>query len=853
MQGNQKNLTHFMNNYERFLIPVYQRNYDWKWENCVQLLNDIESLIGTERQSHFIGCIVSINGSSNGLTRIIIDGQQRLTTITLLFLSIYNLIKNKEIQLDDPALKDKIFKSWLVIHYVSDYMDGIKLKPICDDQDALKRLFKNDGNFIASSNITTNYNKFCEYLKETKISVEEIVAAIEKLEIIDISLEEGKDDPQLIFESLNSTGLDLTEGDKIRNYILMGANPQKQKDYYEKYWRKIEKCCQDNRGNGTSWFIRDYLTLKTGRLPSINSVYIQFKQRFPDYKTHGEDLLIDLLAYAKRYEYLLGITKIDKELDLCVKRLNRLDRRVVRPFFLEVLKLYEEGALSLGEVREIFQTCETYLFRRSICKRGTSGLNQFFVNLPREIVNLEENGTENYLEKFKYILLSRKGAVLSFPSDTEFIEAFSQNDVYKMLASKDRTYLFEKLETFGSNETIDVYKKFDDGEISLEHIMPQTLSDPWRHDLGNNAEDIHEKWLHRVANLTWTAYNQEYSNKEFSFKKACEHGFLQSGFHLNKYVAQCPKWGEEELEERDLKLQELALKIWKRPETDYEPLKKDYETCTLANATDFSGVHAIRYRYKDVEYSVGNWKEVIVGVIRLLYGENPAPILQLMKTTELLLSNRFLTTGEKTTCVDPWKIDSNVYFNTHSTTEKKIAILKRLFEIYEINEDELVFYLHDAPTRKSVVNPDGELFEKYWEQAIPRIKESNAQKCFAHANRSDQKFIDDRTEISYTRVSCTISRLGPAGVELNLSSSIKKVNKKRFDFLYQHKDEIEDKLGATLIWNRNDQSCRSTIRKESDTKPILDQESWEATAQFHAEWTKKLYDVFIPYLKELAD
>ena len=852
MLGNKNNLTNFMHSYDRFLIPVYQRNYDWKWENCVQLLNDVESLIVLGRQSHFVGCIVSINGSANGRTRIIIDGQQRLTTVTLLFLAIYNLAKTGEIQLDDMT-QNQILRCWLVIAFASNYMDGIKLKPIHDDELALKQLFKNDGDFIISSNLTTNYNKFCDWLKKTKYSISDIVNALEKLEIIEISLEEGKDDPQLIFESLNSTGLGLTEGDKIRNYILMGADPQKQQEFYEKYWRKIEKCCQDNRDGGTSWFIRDYLTLKTGRLPSKNSVYIQFKQKFPDYKTHGEELLKDLLAYAKRYEYLLGLTQIDKALDLCVKRLNRMDRRVVRPFFLEVLKLYEEGKLSLGDVREIFQISETYLFRRSICKRATAGLNQFFATLAREIVNLDKDGTDNYLEKYKYILLSRKGAVLMFPSDKEFREAFSQNDVYKTLAPKDRTYLFEKLETFGTNETIDVYEKLDEGEISLEHIMPQTLSSSWRNDLGENAQEIHETWLHRVANLTWTAYNQEYSNKDFRFKKTCEHGFLQSGFHLNKYVAQCEKWGEEELKERDRKLRDLALKIWELPETEYEPYVKDYETCTLANAIDFSGVHAIRYKYKDVEYSVGNWKEVIVGVIRLLYGENPAPILQLMNTTEPLLSNRFMTSSEKRIAVDPWKIDSNIYFNTHSSTEDKISILKRLFKIYGISEDELVFYLHDAPTRKSTVNPDGELFEKYWELAIPRIKESNERKCFAYVTQSDQNFIEDRTELSYIKVSCIISRQGPAAVELNLSSQIKQRNKKRFDFLYQHKDTIEAQLGSALIWNRNDQSCRSTIRKESETKSILDQGTWEATAQFHAEWTKKLYDVFIPYLKELSE
>ena len=212
-----------------------------------------------------------------------------------------------------------------------------------------------------------------------------------------------------------------------------------------------------------------------------------------------------------------------------------------------------------------------------------------------------------------------------------------------------------------------------------------------------------------------------------------------------------------------------------------------------------------------------------------------------------------MTSSEKRIAVDPWKIDSNIYFNTHSSTEDKISILKRLFKIYGISEDELVFYLHDAPTRKSTVNPDGELFEKYWELAIPRIKESNERKCFAYVTQSDQNFIEDRTELPYIKVSCTISRQGPASVELNLSSQIKQRNKKRFDFLYQHKDTIEAQLGSALIWNRNDNSCRSTIRKESETKSILDQGTWEATAQFHAEWTKKLYDVFIPYLKELSE
>ena len=414
MKGSECRLIEYMEgSKKRFIIPVYQRNYDWKTENCKQLYDDLIKVIKNNRRSHFFGSLVSVYEPSGRNTEfLVIDGQQRLTTVSLLFLAMYNLINGGVIVQKDASLGKQIYEDFLVDKYQPEET-RIKLKPVKNDQKAFGKLFDSVDEHIRESNLTANYNYFYERIQKQEITIDELFDAICSLEIINITLN-NEDNPQLIFESLNSTGLDLSEGDKIRNFILMGLHSKEQDEYYDKYWNHIEECTKYD----VSSFVRDYLSVKQLAIPSQKKIYISFKEYVEQQSIGTEELLKELLAYAKRYEILLcGGTK-NRSLDSCIYRLNRLETTVTRPFFLEVLRLYDEGKLDMSQIADIFLITENYLFRRTICDLPTNALNKIFLLLHREIIRYENNDVD-YVEKFKYALLSKKEKA-RFPDDDEF-------------------------------------------------------------------------------------------------------------------------------------------------------------------------------------------------------------------------------------------------------------------------------------------------------------------------------------------------------------------------------------------------------------------------------------------------
>lgn len=554
MKGSELRLIEYMEgSKKRFIIPVYQRNYDWKIENCKQLYDDLIQVIKNNSKTHFFGSIVSVYEPSGRNTEfLIIDGQQRLTTMSLLFLALYNLLEEKIIISEDESLKDQIYEDFLVDKY-QPQEKRMKLKPIKNDQKAFSKLFNSKDDYIKDSNLTINYSYFYERIQKQEITIDELFDAICRLEIINITLN-NEDNPQLIFESLNSTGLDLSEGDKIRNYILMGLPKQKQDEYYEKYWNCIEKCTKYD----VSSFIRDYLSVKQLVIPSQKKVYINFKKYVEDSSLKIIEILEDLLSYAKRYNILLCEKTSSKELNSCINRLNRLETTVTRPFFLEVLRLYDENQINLNEVAEAFSITESYLFRRTICDLPTNALNKIFLLLNREIMRYD--GTDsNYIEKLKFALLSKKDRA-RFPNDDDFSLMFTEKPIYQM-NSKNKIYILERLENFGTLEDKDIYRHYDEGEYSIEHIMPQHLTPAWIKELGDSYEEIHDTWLHRIANLTLTAYNSKYSNSTFVEKKTMKNGFEDSGIRLNTYVSKKDKWTLAELRDRNDYLLKRALDI----------------------------------------------------------------------------------------------------------------------------------------------------------------------------------------------------------------------------------------------------------------------------------------------------
>ena len=377
MKGYECRLIEYMEGAKkRFIIPVYQRNYDWKTENCKQLYDDLVKVVTYNRKSHFFGSIVSVyNPDGRNTEFLVIDGQQRLTTVSLLLLAMYNLISKGIIDPKEKSLGNQIYEDFLVDKY-QPQDTRIKLKPIKNDQKAFGKLFDDTDEYILDSNLTSNYYYFYNRIQKQEISIDELFNAICCLEIINITLN-NDDNPQLIFESLNSTGLDLTEGDKIRNFILMGLPADLQNSYYENYWNKIEEYTKYD----VSSFIKDYLSVKQQAIPAQRRIYQNFKEFVETSNIQTEPLLNELLAYAKRYQILLEGNTISRELNACIFRLNRLETTVTRPFFMEVLRLFDEKTLDISQTSEIFTTTEAYLFRRTICDLPSNALNKIFLLL----------------------------------------------------------------------------------------------------------------------------------------------------------------------------------------------------------------------------------------------------------------------------------------------------------------------------------------------------------------------------------------------------------------------------------------------------------------------------------------
>ena len=375
MKGSEAKMIEYMEGAgKRYVIPVYQRKYDWKEDNCRQLYEDLKKIIRDNRDSHFFGSIVSsVIGNGASTEYHIIDGQQRLTTVTLLLLAIRNLIRQKKTAAQEGRLDDQINDRFLVSPWAKED-DRIKLRPVKSDREALARLFGEEEDYDPASNLTLNYRFFCDQIFKEEISVDDLFAAIGKLEIISITLDQG-DNAQLIFESLNSTGLALTEGDKIRNFILMGQQPKEQNKLYDTYWTIIERCT----GKDVSGFVRDYLSIKRQVTPTVSNVYRAFKDYAEKAQLPMDELLDDMRRYARFYEKLLtcksGLN--DKKLDDCLYRMARLEIVVTRPFLMEVLRLNQDGKLSVDDVLQIFLITENYLFRRNICEVPTKALRQY--------------------------------------------------------------------------------------------------------------------------------------------------------------------------------------------------------------------------------------------------------------------------------------------------------------------------------------------------------------------------------------------------------------------------------------------------------------------------------------------
>ncbi|GAA7915874.1 DUF262 and DUF1524 domain-containing protein [Helicobacter pylori] len=546
---------------KQFVIPIYQRVYSWEKEQCKQLWDDIIKTGGNDQiEGHFIGSIVFVHDgiyttSHNEL--LIIDGQQRLTTITLLFIALRDYL-NDEDEFLEKFSRQKIQNRYLIN---SDEKGDKKFKLILSEPDRDTLLSLIDKNRRKPSElllkIMENFKLFEEWIRKNADKMETIFKGLEKLMVVEISLERGKDNPQLIFESMNSTGKDLTQTDLIRNYILMGLEPEKQEIFYKKYWRAME---EDFKQNETLFnqFVRHYLTIKTGDIPNISKVYEAFKRYQQERGIETETLLQDLQKYCGYFCQIVFKKEADKDLNKALSFLVGLEMDVIYPLLLELYSDYSDGVLSKQDFIPIIYLIESYICRRAVCGLGTNSLNKVFPSFTKHIQ--KDEYFKSLKAHFGYLTEKQR-----FPNNDEFKKLFITIDFYSF---KKKEYFFERLENFDTKEPVNTQK------CTIEHIMPQTLTEKWKRDLGENFQEIHDKYFHTIGNLTLTGYNQKYSNNSFQEKRGMEKGFKDSPLRLNQGLRDLESFGEEEIKKRANDLADLALKIWTYPKLDTETLEK---------------------------------------------------------------------------------------------------------------------------------------------------------------------------------------------------------------------------------------------------------------------------------------
>ena len=539
-----------------FSIPVYQRDYNWQEKQCQRLFKDILQTGKNEKvSSYFLGSIVYIHDGIYGVGEKefhVIDGQQRMTTLTLLFLAIYFKLKGTILAKD----ADKIYNQYVVNPY-SEKEIKLKLLPPEENLYILNKISHNKFNELEAfqdRNMLKNYLFFEKELENLSFDdMKHLSNGIEKLIYIDIALEKGKDDPQKIFESLNSTGLDLSQGDLIRNYILMDLERGEQNRIYKEIWIPIENNCKVSDGSEiTSYvsdFIRDYLTLKTEKISSKPKVFETFKAY---YEKENDEKLEDMKKYSEAYSYIIKPSlEKDRDIQRELDYLKSLDKTVINTFLIGILKDYKDNILEKDELVNMLILLQSYLWRRYITEKPTNALNKIFQGMYGKI-----SRSGNYYENLVDILMAE-----DFPTDEELESALKLKNVYK---DKEKlNYVFKKLENYNHNELID----FDNEKITIEHIFPQKPNKAWKENYSDNELEQMISFKDTISNLTLTGSNSNLSNKAFHEKRDDEvHGYRNSKLYMNKYLGRLEEWNLLSMEARFESLYDDIIKIWKRPE-----------------------------------------------------------------------------------------------------------------------------------------------------------------------------------------------------------------------------------------------------------------------------------------------
>ena len=608
----------------QFVIPVYQRNYDWTTSECKQLANDILAVENQNRGTHFIGSIVFIHEGTYSTSEVkelvIIDGQQRLTTINILYVALYRFAKESGLEKE----ADMLYNMFLVNQYVENESSKLKLKQTDNNSLAFKAIMNSTENqFQSYSNVIENYSFFREIIKLDNFQT--LLNGLKRLIFVEISLERGKDDPQRIFESLNSTGLELSQSDLIRNFILMDLEPKEQNRIFEHIWNPIEENARDlsKQKSLVSDYIRDYLTLKSKKIPNKGKVYLEFKKLYVNKSdTDFSQELENIKTLSLHYKKLINPkTVLDPKLRRELEYISRLEINVSYPFLLQVFEDAENGLIDNETLLKVLKLIQAYTWRRFVVGLPTNALNKIFMALYSEI------DQEDYYDSLALALIRKRGSS-KFPTNQDLKTALKDRDLYN-IKSKNRSYMFELLENHNNREYVDTSNE----KITIEHIFPQNPNEDWSASL--SLEDFtmfKDNFLNTIGNLTLSGNNGALSNKSFEAKKEMntndgEQGYKFSRLWLNDYLKGIERWSINEFTERFNIIYDRFLNIWQYPEVEIPEVDQSPEE-SIFNSGSPTHKKLEYFILEDTKVEETAISQMYIYVIEILFEKNAQLLLK---------------------------------------------------------------------------------------------------------------------------------------------------------------------------------------------------------------------------------
>ncbi|MDZ8105867.1 MAG: DUF262 domain-containing HNH endonuclease family protein [Nostoc sp. DedQUE12a] len=565
MKASETTLRNLLEGGKQFQIPLFQRPYSWKEKNWKTLWEDLMSLYNDEVQgSYFLGPIVTQAelGTADGITPyIVIDGQQRLTTLSILLAALRNHLKKY-----DEQMSEQIYEFYLINKYQKND-DYFKVLPTQNDRDAYKIIVegktgKSKNPPLKTGEINEAYKFFDKRLKEsvpdqdTPLDLTRLKKIIlEQLVVVNIT-SDANDNPYLIFESLNNKGEELTQVDLVRNYIFMRLPHEEREEVYENEWLPFiesfkssvsQKEYADELTNAFWFYLR-----KDGEAVNQKEIYKNIKKRFDTSRMGVKSELQNLILFAKYYQRLnFCEQEPEPKLRHYFQRLKRLDFMTCQIFLLNVYYEYEQESFSLDKFEEILRYLESYFVRRLFAGISTKSLGSVFNALYSEVQKVNPTDLVDGLQQ----VLKGYDKSKVWPDDDALRDGIMTKGVYTKSLTDRAKLLLESLESSLTKE------KVKSDSLTIEHILPQTLNKEWKTMLGGNHASVQKKWLHTLGNLTLTGYNSEMGNKPFSEKLVY---FNTSNLSLNHYFRQIYVWNEEAIKKRAEHLADIAIKVWPR-------------------------------------------------------------------------------------------------------------------------------------------------------------------------------------------------------------------------------------------------------------------------------------------------